>query len=348
MQQGRIVISGSTAPTVIDNKMMRTIRGPLWGKPDGCFFIVIITSLIFYSLFILKISTMKLKEEQVLVIEKIPDRFAKLIIDKPIQKKASDQNPIDKLKTKVDDTKKQEKELVKTPLQKKQIAQKAAQKAVASRAARIEKKVRTVGVLGMLTGVGTTAKGPSVADVLGSVKNKKDHFQDLEKALKNMTGLKATNTKNIMTRKLIQSKDVSISHKENIDDLVASIGTATTATLAKKGNFVIQKPESIEGAASSNMKRDDHAINKIVSSNKVSIRMSYEKYLKRIPDLEGKITIRFTISAAGKVTDIQILENTTNNKELEQDIIRKIKMWRFDSITEGKVTVTYPFIFKPS
>lgn len=291
---------------------------------------------------------MEIKQKQVMVIEKIPDRFAKLIIDKPISKIDTDQKSIDKLKSETDVNKKPEKEIPKTPLQKKRMEQKAAQKAVASRAARIEKKVRTVGVLGMLTGVGKTAKGLSVPDVLGSVKNKKDHFQDLEKALKNMSGLKATNTKNIMKRKLIRSKDVSANHKENIDDLVASIGTAKAATFAKKGNFIIQKPESIEGAASSNTKRDNKAINKIVSSNKISIRMSYEKFLKRIPDLEGKITIRFTILSSGKVTSVQILENTTNNKDLEKDIIRKIKMWRFEPIPEGKVTVTYPFVFKSS
>jgi len=86
----------------------------------------------------------------------------------------------------------------------------------------------------------------------------------------------------------------------------------------------------------------------VVASHKTSIRMSYEKYLKRIPDLAGKVTVRFTISATGRVTIVQILENTTACKELERDIVRKVKMWRFEAIPEGDVTVTYPFLFRSS
>ena len=58
--------------------------------------------------------------------------------------------------------------------------------------------------------------------------------------------------------------------------------------------------------------------------------------------------MRFTILASGKVTNVQILENTTENSDLERDIIRKVKMWHFEEIAEGKVTVTYPFVFRPS
>ena len=48
------------------------------------------------------------------------------------------------------------------------------------------------------------------------------------------------------------------------------------------------------------------------------------------------------------ITDIQILENSTGSAELERDIKRKVRMWRFPTIPEGDATVTYPFIFRPS
>jgi TonB family protein len=76
--------------------------------------------------------------------------------------------------------------------------------------------------------------------------------------------------------------------------------------------------------------------------------MSYEKFLKKAPDLSGKITIRFTINAEGSVTKLEVMENTTGNKELEDEIIRKVKMWNFESIPEGDVTVTYPLVFQPA
>ena len=72
--------------------------------------------------------------------------------------------------------------------------------------------------------------------------------------------------------------------------------------------------------------------------------MSYEN-ISSVIFLSGKITVRFTISASGSVTMVKVLENTTGNTELENEIMRKIKMWQFEPIAEGDVTVSYPFVF---
>jgi TonB family protein len=298
----------------------------------------------------------KLSAVRVKSIEEIPERFAKLIMEKPIPKieKNKPQAHPKTVEGRETATKAQEAPSVEqadagpsasAPMTKER---QVARKAVAAQVARVEQKIRTVGVLGMLTGVGTTARGPAVVDVLGAMGGRKEKFQDLDKALADVSGLQQTQNVDVLQKKLVKSKDVEVSHKENIDDLIAGIKTAKTAELAKKGDIVISRPQSIEGAASSNAKRDIAAINEIVSTHKVSIRMSYERYLKRAPDLAGKITIRFTIDSGGNVSKIDIVENTTGNKDLEDEIVRKVGMWKFESINEGDVTVTYPFIFQPA
>ncbi len=343
-----MVVIGNTLAGRPDKAILREIRGSFWEKLDFRFAIIFLFSILIHSIFLFRVNTIELKTVEVTAIEKMPERFAKLIVEKPVPKETVQKKLNDQKTGKTKEIEKTEKVTPKTTSDNKPMDRKVAKKAVARRAARVERKIRTVGVLGMLTGVGTTAKGPSVVDVLGNSHNKKERNQDLEKALENMSGLQQTKDISVMKRKLVRSKDLSINYKENIDDLVASIGVAKTTTFSKKGNFVIQRPESIEGAASSNLKRNNKAINKIVASHKASIRMSYEKYLNRIPNLSGKITIRFTISATGRVISIQIIENTTNSKNLEKDIVRKVKMWRFDKIPKGDVTVTYPFLFRPS
>ncbi|MBD3421113.1 MAG: TonB family protein, partial [Chitinivibrionales bacterium] len=237
-----------------------------------------------------------------------------------------------------------------TPTQKKKIAKKVAQKRVAKRAAKVEQKIRTVGVLGMLTGVGKTAKGPKIANVLGKNRNRKENIQDLDAILNKSTGLQKASNLDVLNKKLVKSKDLTVNHKEDIGDLVAGIGQAATTSLAKKGDFVIQRPESIEGAASSNAKRDDKAINKIVRMHKRSIRMAYERYLRSDPSLSGKITVRFTIATSGRVVRVEILENTTGSASLENDIRQRIRRWKFDELGtgDGDVTVTYPFVFSQS
>jgi hypothetical protein len=45
---------------------------------------------------------------------------------------------------------------------------------------------------------------------------------------------------------------------------------------------------------------------------------------------------------------VEIVENTTGNKDLEDEITRKVAMWKFEAIGDGDVTVTYPFVFQPA
>lgn len=343
----KLVAVSSYNNVIIDKEIIKAVRRRNRNINDKVFVTISIISLILHLIFILIIRNKEIPPPPPKVIEEVPERFAKLIVEKPI--------PKEKVITKKEvipeiETRKGESQIVKgegrsitAPLIPQQKV--AVRRSVEARVAKVEKKIRTVGVLGMLSGVGTTAKGPAVVDVLGALKDRKESNIDLEAALQNMKGLQKTKDIDILERKLVKSKDVAISSREGIDELLASVGEVKSVDLTKKGSIIIQKPESIEGAASSHSKRDNEAINAVVSSHKVSIRMSYEKFLKRDPSLSGKITIKFTIAANGSVVSVTVIENTTGSKELEEELVRKIRLWHFEEIPEGEVTVTYPFVF---
>jgi TonB family protein len=351
-REGNIIVVGGRSAAV-DAGLLRSVRGSFFSKTDLRFVVIAVLCVGLHAGVLLGFRMVRLETVKVKSIEEIPERFAKLIVEKPIPKiEKKKPEAVAKAKEGGEETApvKEAKTEVATgtasaPMTKERAV---AHKAVEAQVARVEQKIRTVGVLGMLTGMGTTAKGPAVVDVLGAVGGRKEKFQDLDKALSDVSGLQQTQNVEVLQKKLVKSKDVEVSHKENIDELIAGIRTAKTTELAKKGDIVISRPQSIEGAASSNAKRDITAINEIVSTHKVSIRMSYERFLKRAPDLAGKITIRFTIDAGGNVSKVEIVENTTGNKDLEDEIVRKVGMWKFETINEGEVTVTYPFIFQPA
>jgi TonB family protein len=353
-REGDIIVVGGRSAAV-DPSLLRTVRGSFFNKTDFRFVLIAIVSVGLHAGILGGLRLVKLQHKKVQTLEEMPERFAKLIVNKPIPKEkkpaVSKQATTAGQEVQTGASAKPPETAEQATTGGKQIdahEKAVAQKRVAAQVARVEQKIRTVGVLGMLTGVGTTARGPAVVDVLGSVNKGKEKTQDLEKALSDMSGLQQTASVDVAQKKLVKSKDVEVSHRENVDELLTSITTAKTQDLSKKGNIIISRPQSIEGAASSNAKRDITAINDVVNTHKVSIRMSYERFLKRSPDLAGKITIRFTIDAAGNVSRVEIVENTTGNKDLEDEINRKVAMWKFEAIGEGEVTVTYPFIFQPA
>jgi len=343
--ENRIIVVASSARMVIDRSILRDVRGGICNKLDLRFALILLVSIFFHGGIIFLALSIKIKPAEEIVIEKVPERFVKLIIDKPMPKKEirensnlfKDQKIV--IGTKTATVTGSAAAIAKRAEIKKQVEQKVAN---------VENKVRTVGVLGMLTGVGSTAKGPAVVDVLGTMKDKGDKFKGLDEVLSNMSGLKKNQPIEILDRKLIKSKDISVSYKEEIDNLIAGVGEVKSYELAKKGDFVIQRPESIEGAASNDSKRDPQAINEVVTSHRASIKMSYDKYLKRDPNLKGKITLRITISASGAVSSVIIVVNTTGNKEFADEVVRKVKMWQFEPVTDGDVTVSYPFVFTPA
>lgn len=331
----------------IDKAMVKEVKGSIFTSIDPRLFWVVLLSLLIHGIALYYLRKQKVSSKQdIVVIEQIPERFARLIVDKPIPKVKKTASSTGNTEGKGEKGK--EAAPVSKPAKPTAAQRRRARKAVEERSVKVEEKVRNVGVLGMLTGVGKTAKGPAVADVLGSGSSSGNKFSSLDEALENMTGLKKTQNLDVLDRKLVRSKDVPVAAREEIDDLIAGVGVAKTVDLSKRGDFIIQRPESIEGAASSSAKRDNSAVNRIVSSHRASIRLTYRKYLRRDPSLAGKITVRFTITSSGSISVVEILENTTGNDQLEREIVRKIRMWQFDEIPEGDVTVTYPFVFSPA
>jgi len=92
---------------------------------------------------------------------------------------------------------------------------------------------------------------------------------------------------------------------------------------------------------------DKRVVQKVVRQHTPELRECYEKELAVTPNLSGQLLFRWVISPQGAVEDVSILENTTNNTNLESCITDAIKFWRFPSPKGGgKAVVQYPFVFE--
>jgi len=281
-------------------------------------------------------------------IQRIPERIARLIMDKPIEKEPK--KTVTKLKK---ETLKEKIAKEKNPEIKKQLKEKQkqarkkeAKKSIAQRAKRVQQKLRSTGVLAMLTGRGPTkSRFQSTPDIL---KGTRGRFGDLDSKLKGTRNLVRAGNEDYARIKL-GSRDIGgVENAPNVKDLIKDIKVTETLSLTKLGKFNIAKPSRLEGAAVQSAQRDPAVLKKVLDKKSISIRGTYRRMLKRNPGLEGKITFRFTILASGRVEDIEILENTTGSEEFAQELLRKIKRWRFPKIPEdqGTMRASWPFVFQ--
>ena len=91
-------------------------------------------------------------------------------------------------------------------------------------------------------------------------------------------------------------------------------------------------------------------ITDFIKKNMRSILSEYNRLLKINPALSGKVTVRFTITPAGNVIDVEVVDSTIDDEALKSRMVKVISNWMFPAIgsNEGNLTVNYPFVFQPN
>lgn len=335
--------------------LKKTPNAPIYGKMvlwDQGIFLALVISVAIHGVILFSARGVEQKEEGQMSasIDRIPERVARLIMDKPRHKEVP--KTVQKVRKGSLDEKiaKEKNPMVRKELESKrsEIRKQAAKISVAKRAQNVQQKLRNEGILAMLTGVGKTKSAMlPVVDVLketGSVR-----FGDLDQKLKVAGNL--VEARDIeQTRSRLASKELVESQAAiDIRARIQSLQGGAVLSLEKLGNITITKPTRLEGAAIGTAKRDEGSLNAVVQKHRVSIHSSYKRLLIQSPGLGGKITFRFTILPNGNVEDVEIIENTTGNDELAGEIARKIERWRFPEIPEeqGTLRLSYPFVFQP-
>ena len=94
---------------------------------------------------------------------------------------------------------------------------------------------------------------------------------------------------------------------------------------------------------------DKELIRKVIRQNLSGFRYCYESLLNRFPNLEGKVSVRFSIAQAGNVPSASVAGSTAHNSELESCVAQRTRLLQFPLRKwSGPVAVSYPFIFKQS
>lgn len=85
-----------------------------------------------------------------------------------------------------------------------------------------------------------------------------------------------------------------------------------------------------------------------MDKNKSTLYTLYRRARRNNPGLKGKIVLEITIAASGQVVDVRVKSSELNDKNLENNLVARVKQFDFGSSNVETVTVTFPIEFLPS
>ena len=301
-------------------------------------FMLIVTIVTFFLLSIaFTLSSIDLPEPERLTIPHVPDRIARFIVQK---------QRIKALKPKLKTVRKPLPMPIPKPRLKKHKIKKTQQQKPLTKSQKIARKIaETSGLLALSNELESLKETDDIAATLnGNVPNSSPgSFKASNVNTEILTaGINAGSGG--VSDKLITS---NISHtrltKAERSSIKQTLLAREITTNSQSKNF---RPG--EGRSESANIRDDEDVTIIFDQNKSKLYSLYSRARRKNPGLKGKIVFQLTISASGKVVDINILSSEFNDPALENSMLSRIKLFNFGAINTETLVVTYPVEFLPA
>jgi len=101
-------------------------------------------------------------------------------------------------------------------------------------------------------------------------------------------------------------------------------------------------------AAGERPARSREEIEMVFDKNKGAIYALYNRALRRDPSLQGKLVLKLTIEPSGVVSFCEIVSSEIEDEALQRKLIQRVKMFRFPEKDVDTVTTTKPIDFFPA
>ena len=126
--------------------------------------------------------------------------------------------------------------------------------------------------------------------------------------------------------------------------------------LAQRGTTQVSSPESTKIKAKADPKtgrsnlrgRSDEEIQIVLDRNKGAIYGMYNRALRSNPTLQGKMILKLTISPEGNVLACELVSSELSDDALNTKVIARVKMMNFGAKDVDVVTVKVPIDFLPA
>jgi len=101
------------------------------------------------------------------------------------------------------------------------------------------------------------------------------------------------------------------------------------------------------GVGSGSEGRSNASLLAVVRRYAPGIQFCYENELKRNPGLRGKLVFSLTVDAAGRVTEVVVVEDALGAGPVLTCALAQIRDWVFPAVEGGLTTFRAPFVFTP-
>lgn len=174
--------------------------------------------------------------------------------------------------------------------------------------------------------------------------------KDIDKILKHTNGLQTTGKTRIgELRGKVDgafNEGIAAGGSGGIGNAITGLigGSAGAIRTKSIGNMKVPSPSDIDmGSGPSSRSASD--IMKVVRKRTPGLRHIYNRFLKKNPGFQGKVTLKFTIAPGGDIISIAIVSSTTGYAEFDSDVKNAVSRWTFNKVKSGNTTVTIPFTF---
>lgn len=137
--------------------------------------------------------------------------------------------------------------------------------------------------------------------------------------------------------------------KASVGEMVAGLPRGTGTQIVLEGRVVtpISGPgaPTVSGDAGGTSGRTISEIRRIVATYIPGLKYLYDRELKRRPSLHGKLTVEFVVSPAGRVDSVRLVTSALDHPSLENEILSRIRGWKFPEKPGDSTKVTFPFDF---
>jgi TonB family protein len=143
----------------------------------------------------------------------------------------------------------------------------------------------------------------------------------------------------------IAAASVSRGFGSGAGSLTGHQAAAVTSAIAREG---LDARGPARTGSSAKPARSREEIELVFDRNKGAIYALYSRELRTHPELQGKLVLEFTISPAGEVTMCRVVSSDLHDPELEQKIVARVRLFRFQAKDVEPVTTTKPIDFFPA